>query len=91
MLWAQKAIDWFIPASLQYERSELSLARNFVFTHLFGPLLSQSILLFLYWSDPKGGWAMWTIFVCVWAFWLLPFHLKLVPFQHLPDRFDWLR
>jgi signal transduction histidine kinase len=77
MLWALKAIDWFIPASLQYERSELSLARNFVFTHLFGPLLSQSILLFLYWSDPKGGWAMWTIFVCVWAFWLLPFHLKL--------------
>ncbi len=76
MNWAMNIIDWFIPAEFRYERSELSLARNFVFTHLFGPLISQSILLFLYWSDPQGGWPMWTIFVCVWAFWLLPLLLK---------------
>ena len=76
MNWALSLIDWFIPAELRYERSELSLSRNFVFTHLFGPLISQSILLFLYWSDPQGGWPMWTIFVCVWTFWLLPVFLK---------------
>jgi signal transduction histidine kinase len=69
-------IDWFVPVSMRYERSELSLARNFVFTHLFGPLISQSILLFLYWSDPRGGWPMWTICICVWSFWALPFFLK---------------
>jgi hypothetical protein len=32
-------IDWFIPSAAKVERSELSLARNFVFTHLFGPAL----------------------------------------------------
>jgi hypothetical protein len=30
-------IDWFIPNASQAERSELSLARNFIFTHLFDP------------------------------------------------------
>lgn len=71
-----RVIDWFIPTALRFERSELSLARNFVFTHLFGPLLSQSILIFLYLSDKQGGWPMWTIFACVWAFWLLPLVLR---------------
>jgi hypothetical protein len=39
-------IDWFIPSAAKLERSEHGLARNFVFTHLFGPALSQSISLF---------------------------------------------
>ncbi len=69
-------IDWFIPSRLRFERSELSLSRNFVFTHLSGPLLSQSILIFLYLSDKQGGWPIWVIVACVWAFWLLPFVLK---------------
>ena len=34
-------IDWFIPAAAMAERSERGLAQNFVFTHLFGPALSQ--------------------------------------------------
>ena len=70
-------IDWFIPASAKAERSELSLSRNFVFTHLFGPLLSQSISLFLYLSDPHPGFACWTVIVCIWLFWALPFVFKL--------------
>ena len=48
-------IDWFIPTASRAERSEHGLARNFVFTHLFGPLLSQSIAVFLYLSDPHPG------------------------------------
>ena len=69
-------IDWFIPHASTFERSELSLARNFVFTHLFGPLLSQSIAVFLYVSDPNPGFACWTVIVCTWLFWALPFVLK---------------
>lgn len=76
MHWFVKSIDWFIPASFRYERSELGLARVFVFTHLFGPLISQSIIFFLYQSDPHGGWPLWIICACVWSFWLLPFLLK---------------
>src|SRR6266481_2633955 len=45
-------IDWFIPSAAKVERSEHGLARNFVFTHLFGPALSQSISVFLYLSGP---------------------------------------
>jgi signal transduction histidine kinase len=70
-------IDWFIPASTKAERSELSLSRNFVFTHLCGPLLSQSIALFLYLSDPQPGFACWTVIICIWLFWTLPFVYRL--------------
>jgi signal transduction histidine kinase len=68
-----RVIDWFIPEATKSERSELSLARNFVFTHLAGPLLSQSISVFLYRSDPDPGFACWTMILCIWLFWTLPF------------------
>jgi signal transduction histidine kinase len=68
-----RVIDWFIPDAAKSERSELNLARNFVFTHLAGPLLSQSICVFLYLSDPDPGFACWTVIVCTWLFWTLPF------------------
>ncbi|MDF3812982.1 MULTISPECIES: ATP-binding protein [Rhodopseudomonas] len=69
-------IDWFIPEAAKAERSERSLARNFVFTHIFGPLLSQGISLFLYLSDPNPGYACWTIIIAIWLFWTLPFVYK---------------
>jgi signal transduction histidine kinase len=71
-----RVIDWFIPDSAKSERSELSLARNFVFTHLAGPLLSQSISIFLYLSDPDPGAACWTMIISIWMFWALPFVYK---------------
>src|ERR1700726_1840472 len=70
-------IDWFIPAAAKAERSELGLAQNFGFTNVFGPALSQSISLFLYLSDPHPGFACWTVIVCIWMFWALPFVYKL--------------
>jgi signal transduction histidine kinase len=70
-------IDWFIPAAAKAERSEHGLAQNFVFTHLCGPALSQSISLFLYISDPNPGVACWTVVICIWLFWTLPFVYKL--------------
>ena len=72
-----KLLDWFIPDAAKQDRSELGLARNFVFTHLFGPTLAQSISLFLYLSDPDPGFVCWTIIVCIWSFWFLPLGLKL--------------
>jgi signal transduction histidine kinase len=71
-----RIIDWFIPEAAKSELSELSLARNFVFTHLAGPLLSQSISMFLYRSDPDPGFACWTMILCIWLFWTLPFVYK---------------
>src|SRR6266567_4693839 len=76
-------IDWFIPSVGKVERSEHGLARNFVFTHLFGPALSQSISLFLYLSDPHPGFACWTVIACICLFWTLPFVYKLTSNLHL--------
>ena len=78
LLWSRivRFIDWFIPAEAKLERSERGLAQNFVFTHLFGPALSQSISVFLYLSDPNPGFACWTVIVCIWLFWALPFVYK---------------
>jgi signal transduction histidine kinase len=69
-------IDWFVPEHAKTERSELGLARNFVFTHLFGPAMAQSMSLFLYLSDLAHGAACWTMIIAIWSFWTLPFVLK---------------
>ena len=69
-------IDWFIPAEAKLERSKRVLAQNFVFTHLFGPALSQSISRFPISARPGRGLACWTVIVCVWVFWPLPFVYK---------------
>src|SRR6202046_2423587 len=78
LIWSRlvRFIDWFIPAEAKLERSERGLAQNFVFTHLFGPALSQSISIFLYLSDPHPGIACWTIIIGIWLFWALPFVYK---------------
>jgi signal transduction histidine kinase len=78
LIWSRlvRFIDWFIPAEAKLERSERGLAQNFVFTHLAGPALSQSISVFLYLSDPHPGIACWTIMICIWLFWALPFVYK---------------
>src|SRR3977135_3810217 len=85
LMWNQLIgiIDWFIPNDAKVERSEHGLARNFVFTHLFGPALSQSISLFLYLSDPHPGFACWTVIVCICLFWALPLVYRLTSNLHL--------
>jgi len=69
-------IDWFVPAAAKRERSELGMARNYVFTHLFGPLMAQSICVFLYLTDPHPGVVVWTMIAAIWSFWTLPLVLK---------------
>jgi signal transduction histidine kinase len=69
-------MDWFVPESAKSERSELGLTRNFIFTHLFGPLMAQSICVFLFLVDPKPGIVVWTMIATIWSFWTLPLILK---------------
>src|SRR5256885_11090499 len=71
-------LDWFVPSRLKRERSDLSVARFFVFTHIFGPAMAQAMSAMLYVSDPEPGLECWTIIGCIWAFWLLPFALRVV-------------
>ncbi|MDE2487309.1 MAG: hypothetical protein KGO51_07920 [Alphaproteobacteria bacterium] len=69
-------MDWFVPENARRERSELGLARNFIFTHIFGPLMAQSICVFLYVTDPHPGRVVWTMIAAIWSFWLLPVIFK---------------
>ncbi len=69
-------IDSFIPDKATMERADLSVARNFVFTHIIGPTFSQVISIYLYRTDPNPGLECWTIVACITAFWSLPFIYK---------------
>src|SRR6185436_16639497 len=71
-------LDWFVPPRLKHERSDLSVARFFVFTQVFGPAMAQTMVVMLYLTDPAPGIECWTIIACIWSFWLLPFALRLI-------------
>src|SRR3954453_5999000 len=69
-------IDWFIPAEIQGDKTERPVWRNFVFTHIAGPILSQAISVYLWRADVSHGFACWTMTLAIVAFLMLPFVLK---------------
>ncbi len=71
-----RGIDWFIPAEIQRDKTEMPVWRNFVFTHIAGPLLSQSISIYLWRADPSHGVACCTLVFAILAFLTLPLVLK---------------
>jgi signal transduction histidine kinase len=77
-----KFIDLFIPDTARKDWSQLGQHRAFVFTHLCGPLLGQSITLFLYLADASHGLSFWVIAAGITAFWIYPLALRL--FGNLP-------
>jgi signal transduction histidine kinase len=75
--WSEAITDWFVPDSLKTDAATFGLARIFVFSHLFGPALGQSISVYLYVLDPSPGFAYWTVAGLITSFWIFPFSLKL--------------
>ena len=73
---AYRGLDWFIPAEIQRDKTELPVWRNFVFTHIAGPLGSQSISVFLWRTDSSHGLACWFMTLAILGFLTLPFALK---------------
>ena len=86
-----RPIDWFIPDTLRTDAATLGRARIFVFSHLFGPTLGQSISVYLWSLDPHRGYAYWVIVGLITSFWALPFalkftgHLRLLAFITVED------
>ena len=70
-------IDWFVPSSLRDDIATLWRARIFAISHLFGPSLGASIIIYLFRIDPHPGLHLWVITACNILFVLLPFGLKL--------------
>jgi signal transduction histidine kinase len=71
-----RVLDWFIPAAATLDRSLRAQMRNFVATHLVGPILASPIAIVLMTTDPHPWPVAWIIVLCVSAFWALPFVLR---------------
>ena len=69
-------IDWFIPDAVKSDKTELPVWRNFVFTHIAGPILSESIGVYLWRADRSHGFACLAMIAAIMAFVTLPFVLK---------------
>ena len=73
----QKIVDWFIPSSARSTQTNWELARTFVFTHLFGPLIAQPLWIYLYHIHPEGRYHVFTLAAAICAFWTLPFLVRV--------------
>jgi signal transduction histidine kinase len=69
-------INWFIPADLIRARTNIELARVFVFTHLFGPLIAQPMAVYLYLVSPEVNLVLEIMVFGICSFWALPFILR---------------
>jgi signal transduction histidine kinase len=70
-------LDWFVPAALRGDTAMLWRARVFAVTHLFGPLLGASIIVYLFRVDPHPGIHLWIVVACNSLFVVLPFILRV--------------
>lgn len=71
-----KFISWFIRKDKIRGRTNLGMARVFVFTHLFGPVIAQPMAIYLYFVAPEGHHAMYIMVAAILSFWALPFILR---------------
>lgn len=70
-------LDWFVPQALRADTGLLWRARIFAITHLFGPLLGVSIIVYLFRIDPHPGIHLWIVVSCNTLFMVLPFVLRV--------------
>jgi signal transduction histidine kinase len=70
-------LDWFVPTELRGDIAILWRARVFAVTHLFGPALGVSIIVYLFRVDPNPGFHLWIVTACDTLFVLLPFALRI--------------
>jgi hypothetical protein len=69
-------VDWFLPASVQNDRDARQQARMFLFSHLFGPFIGNTVPLALYLLDPTPGFDVPILVASITLFWTLPFIFK---------------
>lgn len=72
-----KIINWFLPASVMSSRTNVEMARIFVFTHLAGPIIAQPMAILLYLVSPEVTPQLLVMMFGISSFWALPFLLKL--------------
>ena len=71
------SVDWFIPARLKQSRDTLQAVRMFLFSHLFGPFLGNTITLSMLYLGREADLSWWILFLALSGFWLFPILLRL--------------
>jgi len=77
-----RIIDWFIPPAIRETDSDRLMARTFVFLHLMGPLMGQSVSYFLARTSAGATWQFWCTEAMVLSFLLTPLMLRLTGSLH---------
>jgi signal transduction histidine kinase len=71
-------VDWFIPPDVAADRDMRKQARIFLYSHIFGPFIGNTVPLALYLFDPKPGSQIALLAVAISGFWIFPFVLRAV-------------
>ena len=69
-------IDGFIPQHMLHDREARTRARMFMFSHVFGPILSSVIPGYLLWIDSDSKWRLLLLGGSILSFWAYPYVLK---------------
>ena len=68
--------DWFIPEDIACDRENRKQARMFLYSHIFGPFIGNTVPLALYLFDPTPGYDIAVLAASITAFWIYPFVLR---------------
>lgn len=70
-------LDYFIPPRLQVQPDAHRRARMFMLSHAFGPLLGNTIPLYLHFVlHYQMDYRFWIFFASIMTFWVYPFFLR---------------
>ena len=69
-------VDRFIPDTVVNDVDMRKQARIFLYSHLFGPFIGNTVPLALYYFDPKPGFQVTILAVSITGFWIFPFLLR---------------
>jgi signal transduction histidine kinase len=69
-------VDGFIPEDMAADRELRKQARMFLFSHLFGPFIGNSVPAAIYFFDPHPTYDVYVLFISITAFWIFPFALR---------------
>jgi signal transduction histidine kinase len=69
-------VDWFVPANVVNDVDMRKQARIFLYSHLFGPFIGNTVPLALYYFDPKPGLQITVLAAAITGFWIFPFLLR---------------
>ena len=72
-------IEWLTPREFAGDIHAKKRVRMFLISHLFGPVISHPITLYLLASDPQPMPHVLVLGISISAFWLFPLALKLFP------------